>query len=214
MVRDFENGIALVKICNPITNLCFDSWDEISNTVREYQRNNSPQQIWRMSQYPPIVPDVEYIKKYWSPIKQIQRQQLDDFNNKQLYPYVYVFYNSRWVNPENIPCYLTHIPLVTVNGNEYVQLPNKKQIGPLTELNTQKYNLLTPVERRIARRMAIVSLSKIFAYGGYGGYLSQIKLYPKPKMAIIISIAAPQFEFKKLEYKNFICEPGESSQGI
>ena len=154
-----------------------------------------------------IKPDVNFIMKNWSPVSSIREKQFKDYNNNSHKDVAMIFYNAEVINPQNISRYLTNIPLICINGDTFVILPNNKDISPLTEEKTTKYNLLTPVERRLARRLVVVSYSNIFAYGGYR---SELKEYSKEKFGIIISMAAPQFEFNKLEHQDFIVERGDS----
>lgn len=153
-----------------------------------------------------VNPDINFITSHWSPILSVRQKQYDDYNSNQNKDIAMIFYNSEFINPQNISRYLTNIPLVATNGDQYVILPNGENISPLTEEKTIRYNLLNPIERRLARRMIIISYSNIFAYGGYR---SKTVEYNPSKFGIIISMAAPQFEFNKLEHQDFIVEHGD-----
>ncbi len=56
--------------------------------------------------------------------------------------------------------------------------------------------------------MVFISKSKVF---GHGWGAPNIKLYNPAKMVHLISLAGPQFEFRKLEFKDFIVVKGEQT---
>ena len=188
---------------------CLDAWDN-SDKVILYPSNNNLNQQWIIISAEPILPNINELSKKWSPKSQILKLQKDDYQTDFLNRRArsYIFYLKDSILPSEISVFLSHIPLVTTNGDKFSILPNFQSIGPITLDKVEKYNLLNYDERRRARKMIIISDSKVFAWGGYN---SQVNLYSSPRKTFIISIAAPQFEFRKLEYRDFIVNSEDSA---
>ena len=198
---------AYVTICDATD--CLDAYDG-SNRVEYYRPNQHRNQLWIMTSGDPVTPNISYISSLWTPVDSIKQLQLQDYRTsyRQRLQLTKIFYLNGVINPLHIPAYMTHIPTIDINGDRHVILPDQKNISPLTVNKTQQYNLLSYRERRIARKMVIISQSKVFAHG-WGA--ANVRLYDPPRNIHLISLAGPQFEFRKLEFNDFIVIRGAAA---
>lgn len=105
-----------------------------------------------------------------------------------------------------IPKLITDVPLIAVNGDQSIRLQNGTNLyspSPLDQIN--KYNLISPRERRLSRKKVIASNCQVFGYGGFKSSMFAT-MYCKPQSCIIITCAGAQFETYYLEYIDFIID--------
>lgn len=97
-----------------------------------------------------------------------------------------VFYLPKCVPRAEVAKYLTNTPAVAVNGDRYIMLQNGSLTGSPT---VQLPGLLSWEDRRRSRKKAIISLEKAYATGGYR---APLVAFPKPRWAVVVSVAGPQ----------------------
>ncbi|RYG42385.1 hypothetical protein EON68_01865 [archaeon] len=83
---------------------------------------------------------------------------------RMLRHFVRIYYESHAMRPEDMSRYLCDTPAVATSGDTYIVLQNGMRTS---SPGKQLPGLLTPTERRIARKKAIVTLDAAFAHGGY-----------------------------------------------
>lgn len=142
-----------------------------------------------------------YINEKWEKICKLPTIR------KIAHKYIRVYYKSDIINPDNIPRYLCDIPTENTGGDKHIILQNGEYIS---SIGKQIAGLLTPEERRIARKKAIISLNVAFAYGGYNSDIVELET---PELVVIITVAGPQFEVDYLEAIDFIDQPKNTYGG-
>ena len=182
-----------------------DAWDE-SKEVKEHHQTEHKNQMWKIEKGDPVIPHPEEIMKNWSPNKgilELQHQDyLTDFRLRQGESKIF----HSFASPEKILGYLRHVPLVAVDADQHVTLSNMTRLESTTSRDLEQECLLSYFDRREARKMVIASRSLFFAKGGYG---SPVALLPKPVEVILLSMTGAQFEFRHLEYQDFIVVKGD-----
>eukprot|EP00668_Euglena_longa_P033328 GGOE01042875.1.p1 GENE.GGOE01042875.1~~GGOE01042875.1.p1 ORF type:complete len:444 (-),score=129.24 GGOE01042875.1:535-1767(-) len=117
-----------------------------------------------------------------------------------------VFYLQSLLKPEELPRLIADVPLVATSRDELLVLQDTSCIEGLP---SEDLGLLTPRERRKARKKCIASELCVHALGGLMG---RLKLRPPEEAAnspiVGISVGSPSFLVDYLEYQDFITDEG------
>ena len=122
---------------------------------------------------------------------------LDNFQTS-----VKVYYSKKYINtPTQAFLLLNCIPVISINGDEYLKLPNGNELSKMDQSIVNRYNLLNYEERKTARHIVVISKDLIIASGGYN---NPITFKTKPRNYWNISLPGPQFELPYLEASDLI----------
>lgn len=196
-----------VKLKLPDQDKYYDVYDGEIGEIELWSSSQSLNQCWIVESGSPVEADQKMIKSQWSPSVDLRvAQQMDyDCLFRLRQNDVRTFRYPEAIDPRAA---LIHIPLVDVNGDRYVKLTDGKRIT-FDKASAMKYRLLNYRERRLARKMVVASNSLCFAKGGL--HDSQVILHKRPFPLIILSIAGAQFEFRNLEFQDFIVKKGDKA---
>ena len=188
------------NICYTVNNTCLDRWDDSTEKVEWYRKNNSYNQKWIIHN---IDSTISYQMKYFVSSNDTVRDKIVTPN----YDSVMIFYHTPTIkSSREAMMLLSYIPSVATDGDTHIVLKDGSRLRNPDIPTILEKGLITPVERRKARKIIVVSENMVYASGGYR---SKITHYSEPWPVTIISASGNQFEIDYLEAKDFIVKVGE-----